>query len=126
VKKLLAVIIKGNSRKFKKKIHHLFYSHIKTFLESLGYKVEFDDGLYKTMPRKDADLYVCHSRGCSRVKWFTTEQKRKTCVLGATDYYGVLNDEDKKCYPNRESSVETARKYQMIILFFLKKCKTVF
>lgn len=75
--KLLAVIIKGNPRKFKKKQHHLFYPQIKSFLESLGYKVEFNDGLPKTMPRADADLYVCHSRGCLRVKWFTTEQKEE-------------------------------------------------
>ena len=57
------------------------------------------------MPRTDADLYICHNRGCSRVKWFTTEQKRRTCVFGSNEYYGVLNEEDKKCYSKDEGFI---------------------
>lgn len=47
--------------------------------------------------------------------------KRKTCVLGATDYYGVLNDDDKKCYPNREFAEETCKKIPDDHFIFSKK-----
>jgi hypothetical protein len=53
------------------------------------------------MPRTDADLYICHNRGCSGVKWFTTEQKRRTCVFGSNEYYGVLNEEDGELYSKK-------------------------
>jgi predicted SPOUT superfamily RNA methylase MTH1 len=95
---MLAVVIMGNPKHFTKPVHHFFYDDIKNYLTVRGFKVRFDRGLPETMPTVNADLYICHSRGCSRVKWFGPEQRKKTCVFGDPTTGGILNRNDSKCY----------------------------
>jgi hypothetical protein len=68
----LAIIIKGNANiislpRWRSKANK-FYSEIEEILIKRGYSVEFDPGLDFTKP-KEADLYVAHSRGMSRLQY---------------------------------------------------------
>ena len=64
----LAVIIKGNPTKGPPTPGRL-YPELQGLLEDMGYAVEMDEGLPHTTPRRDAAVWVGHSRGASRLQW---------------------------------------------------------
>ena len=70
-----AVIIKGNP-KFVQfyDISEKFYNHIKELLEFRGYSVIFDAGEEYTLP-PDADVWIAHSRGMSRLRFASSSTK---------------------------------------------------
>ncbi|OIO30826.1 hypothetical protein AUJ77_01605 [Candidatus Nomurabacteria bacterium CG1_02_43_90] len=69
IKKLTAIIIKGNPKFIDHNIKaDKFYKSIKNFLEALGYEAKFNNGEPYTSPEK-ADLWIGHSRGYLRLRF---------------------------------------------------------
>jgi hypothetical protein len=78
-----AIIIKGNPKYTKDNPSaEQFYSSVKSYLESLGYRVQFDAGEPHTEPPK-ADLWVGHSRGVDRLPY--APEGTRTVALGVLD-----------------------------------------
>jgi hypothetical protein len=92
-----AIIIKGNPIFIDGNSNaEMFYSELKFFLESLGYSVSFDPGLPHTKP-VDADLWVSHSWGSSRLQFAPINTK--TIALGTKG--GINHLEDKALEPGQ-------------------------
>ena len=69
-----AVIITGNPKYINNNTAKRFYAELKSFIESNGYKVEFDPGKEHTEPKK-ADLWIGHSRGADRLRFAPKDTK---------------------------------------------------
>lgn len=84
-RKPLAVIIKGNPDRMKgnELRASYFYENIKAHLQKHGFVVEFDLGLDKTCPNKDAAVWVGHSRGTGRLRCIEEPDKPRFAVLGS-------------------------------------------
>lgn len=93
-KRQLAVIIKGNPKYINNAIAKKYYSDIKTYLEGKGYIVEFDAGDDYTRPRLDADIYIAHSRGCSRYEFMPKDKQKVFLKFGVPD--GIIHPVDLK------------------------------
>lgn len=69
----LAIIIKGNPKYLHDPkvalIAQAYYRQIKSLLESRGYRVEFNSGAPRTIPKTSAVLWVAHSRGIDRLQY---------------------------------------------------------
>ena len=86
-----AIIIKGNPKFIKNNSEaDNFYEQIKKFLEELSYDVSFDDGEDYTTPL-EADLWLGHSRGSSRLRFASKETQ--TIAIGIQD--GINHPKDK-------------------------------
>lgn len=93
--KLSAVIIKGNHKYIDNNpLATQYYHDIEAYLKQLGVnEITYDAGDDYTCPRKDADLYIAHSRGCSRDRCFEGQADRAPFVkLG--DPKGVIHPKD--------------------------------
>ncbi len=90
-----AIIIKGNPSYINNDIARKYYKDIELFLKENGVdKVEFDNGDDKTLPKLDADLYIAHSRGCSRYQYMPKDKQKVFLKFGVPD--GVIDPVDLK------------------------------
>lgn len=89
-----AVIIKGNAKYITTERAKAYYREIEDFLVSLGVDVEFDDGADYTCPPQ-ADFYVAHSKGCSRIRCFKGGPKEKDFLMFG-DPNGYIHPDDLK------------------------------
>ena len=92
---LKAIIIKGNPKYINNDLARKYYKDIHTFLIKHGVtQVEFDNGDDHTVPSLDADLYIAHSRGCSRYNFMPKQKQNVFLKLGVPD--GVIDPVDLK------------------------------
>jgi len=92
-----AVIIKGNPEFVNNNPQAgKFYDGLRTFLESLDYSVTFDPGLPHTKP-VDADLWISHSWGSSRLPF--APKGTKTIALGTKG--GINHPRDRALEPSQ-------------------------
>lgn len=89
-----AIIIKGNPKFINNDLARKYYEDIKSFLESFGFKVEFNAGNDYTRPRQNADLYIGHSRGAGRYEFMDEKNKVKFLRFGDPD--GIIDPVDAK------------------------------
>lgn len=93
--KLSAVIIKGNPKYIDNNpLATQYYQAVETYLKQLGVNdIAYDAGADYTCPRKDADLYIAHSRGCSRIRCFEDLKDPAPFVM-LGDARGVIHPKD--------------------------------
>lgn len=90
-----AIIIKGNPKYINNDLARKYYKDIQSFLIKHGVtQVEFDNGDAYTIPILDADLYIAHSRGCSRYNFMPKEKQKVFLKLGVPD--GIIDPIDLK------------------------------
>lgn len=94
MKKLLAVIIKGNPKYIHNDIARLYYKDIANYLKQKDFKVQFDEGKEYTRPRIDADLYIGHSRGVDRYNHMPDRCKKVFLKFGVIG--GIIHPVDLK------------------------------
>ncbi len=102
-----AIIIKGNSALIENNERaDIFYKELSSFLEELGFDVQFDAGEPYTTPPL-ADLWIGHSRGSDRLRFAPPE----TLVLGI----GVPDSEGENNFPvvNHPDDEMVKRKYSL-------------
>jgi hypothetical protein len=107
-----AVILLGNQEKINKYVHiapiaKKFYDDIENYIRSLGVNdVVRWETVPMTMPPRNADLYVCHSRGCGRVKYMTDAERAVTVAIGDLTKLTVshMTRDDYKCHQDQKKS----------------------
>lgn len=65
----IAVIITANTERKPPPRKGDLYPKLEALLREQGFVVEYDPGREKTTPRKDAKVWVGHSRGCDRLRF---------------------------------------------------------
>jgi hypothetical protein len=107
-----AVILLGDQEKINKHPHIIpiakkFYDDIENYIRSLGVNdVVRWETVPMTMPPRNADLYVCHSRGCGRVVFMTDAERAVTVAIGDLTKLTVSHTTrgDYRCLKNLEKS----------------------
>ena len=94
-KNLKAIIIKGNPKYINNNIARKYYKDIEHFLKTHGVSVvSYDEGNDYTIPDLDADLYIAHSRGCSRYNFMPKNKQKVFLKFGVPD--GIIDPVDLK------------------------------
>lgn len=92
---LKAIIIKGNPKYINNDLARKYYKSIEEFLKDNGVSnVEFDDGKEYTRPKLNADIYIAHSRGCSRYDFMPKDKQKVFLKLGVPE--GIIDPIDLK------------------------------
>ncbi len=103
-----AVIVKGNPAYIKTPLAKNFYNTLRRILRNEDYSVSFDDGEPMTCPVK-SDLYIMHSRGCSRVMCLKSKygQNEDRAILLGSERAGAINHPvDKKWMRDKPADME--------------------
>lgn len=97
---LTAVIIKGNPKYVNNPQAQAFYQHIANTLTKSGVqRIIYDPGLDYTKPPM-ADLYIGHSRGCSRAAYVKNPQM----FLKLGDPEGIMHPKDREYHQSHPTA----------------------
>lgn len=95
IKKLKAIIIKGNPKYINNSLASSYYKEIEKFLKDNGVEeVQYDAGEALTIPDENADLYIGHSRGTSRKQFMSPAKQKVFLMFGVPE--GIIDPVDLK------------------------------
>ena len=100
-KKLTCIIVQGNPQ-YGGLLAESFYNDIRIICEKHGFLVSMDKGKPHTMP-PNADLWICHSRGCGRIRFADKNQEYIAIGTSGTKLKNVINhpNDDLGKIPNK-------------------------